>query len=240
MKSFIQNKISFLRKRVETSQQIANKCSCDAIVSAYSYLPDTNWLKSSSNSCDQHLAGILYADVAEYARLTEEDEEGAHRRLVEGLRIMKVTIAETQGKIAHFAGDAVLAEFKNADSALLCAINVQLAVRHWNANINPTKQVRFRIGINFGEVIADQGDIYGKAVNLAARLEGLAHSNGICVSQSARENLRRKSKIRFISLGKRYLKNINEPVEAFWIQIDGKELIDLGQPSATRLSAVVS
>ena len=184
--------------------------------------------------------GILYADIVDYSRLTEDDEEGTHQRLVESMGIAKAHVIANNGRIAHFAGDAILIEFKDADSALHCAINMQLSIRQWNAGLDPGKQIRFRIGVNFGEVIEDRGDIYGKAVNLAARIEGLAHSGGICVSKSARENLSRHSRIRFTSLGKRYLKNIHEPVEVFWIQIAGDQGVKLNKPGPLKISPASS
>jgi len=147
---------------------------------------------------------------------------------------------ERSGRVAHFAGDAILAEFKDADSALHCAINVQLAARQWNANLPLNHQVRFRIGVNFGDVITDQGDIYGKAVNLAARLESLAITGGICISNFARANLTNQSPFTFFSMGKRYVKNISEPVQAFLIEIDAQQVIDVDPNSAVKVLADVS
>lgn len=195
---------------------------------------------SSGGDLNRRQAGIFYADIANYTRLTEKDEEGTHLRLVKAIRIMLSHVAENNGRIAHIAGDAILAEFKDADSALHCAINVQLAARQWNADLNHEEQVLFRIGVNFGEVIADQGDIYGNAVNLAARLEQLASSGGICVSESVRREFEDHPSISFVAMGKQYVKNISEPVQAFWIEVDSQQVIDAGLTNAVKVSAAVT
>ena len=164
---------------------------------------------------------ILYADIVDYSRLTEQDEDKTHIRVRACLRAIHDLTKLHRGRIAHLAGDAILAEFKDAASALRCAINFQLTIRQRNANFGSREQIRFRIGINYGEVNTDHGDIYGKAVNIAARLEGLASSGGICVSRSLRESLEKQSHFRFFNLGKRHLKNISTPVEVFWICYGG-------------------
>ena len=138
------------------------------------------------------------------------------------------------------AGDAVLAEFRDADSALHCAINVQLSAGQWNANFSADRPVLFRIGVNIGDVISDHGDIYGNAVNLAARLEKLASSGGICVSESVMKDLEGHPSIRFVAMGKQYVKNISEPVEAFWIEFESHEMGEPNFTSAIKVSALTS
>jgi adenylate cyclase len=164
-------------------------------------------------------AGILYADIANYSLLTERDEEGTHIRLVECMKIMKTHITANGGRSAHFAGDAVLAEFSNASSALQCAIDAQLALYRWNRRLPPGQKLQFRVGVNFGEVISDQGDIYGHTVNLATRLEGLAKPGGICVSDSVRMNVGATLAARLVSIGKQHVKHISKPLQAFSIEI---------------------
>jgi len=193
-----------------------------------------------SPNLQRKLAAVLYADIANYARLTEQDEEGTHLRLVEAIRIMMLHVADNNGRIAHLAGDAVLAEFKDADSALHCAINVQLSARQWNADFRVDLPVLFRIGVNLGEVISDQGDIYGNAVNLAARLEKLACSGGICVSEAVMKDLEGYPSIRFVAMGKQCVKNISEPVHAFWIEFDSCQMGEPELTSAVRVSALTS
>lgn len=236
MKSLMQNVVSIFKQGLEFAPIETIEGPVDIIISGYSHMMGED--DSCTLGCKP--VGILYADIAGYARLTEADEEGTHLRLVECMEILKAHIAANNGRVAHSAGDAILAEFMDCDSALRCAINVQHAAWQWNANLERTSQVQFRIGVNFGEVISDQGDIYGKAVNLAARLEGLACSGGICVSDTVRSNLETGSEFKFVALGKQYVKNISEPVEAFWIEIDAQHIVDANLTNAVKVSKVVS
>ncbi len=221
MKSLIRNTVSFFEKIAGVDHLTATDC----IVSGYSYPISTIQRELSSDSCNHRQVGILYADIADYSRLTEQDEEGTHHRLVEGMKIMEAYVSANNGRVAHFAGDAILAEFEDADNALNCAINMQLSDRQRNAGLSFNRQILFRIGVNFGDVIADYGDIFGNAVNLAARLEKLAHSGGICVSESVRHRLKNHPSFKFIPMGNRYLKNISDPVQVFWIEF-GSERIE--------------
>lgn len=236
MKYLTDRLFSFLKQGSGFLPRLNSKMVADQLISAYDFSAGDD----SPAELMRKPVGILYADVAEYTRLTELDEEGTHQRLVECMGIVRAHVIANNGRISHFAGDAILVEFKDADSALHCAISIQLSARQWNHGLNPDHQIRFRIGVNFGEVISDQGDIFGKAVNLAARLENLAQTGGICVSQSARDNLRDNSKVSFFSLGKRYLKNLNEPVEAFWIEIDGEHLVNSISTGSVKVSGVAS
>ena len=236
MKSLIQNILALLKQESDLGPRALGESSVDTVISGYS----TSLCSDESCALDRRPVGIFYADIAEYARLTEEDEEGTHYRLVESLEIMKAHIVANNGRVAHLAGDAILAEFKDADSALHCAINAQLSARQWNADLALNQQVRFRIGVNFGDVISDQGDIFGKAVNLAARLEGLACSGGICVSNAVRLKLEADSDFRFLAIGKQYVKNISEPVEAFWIEINAQPVADIGFTGSVKVSAMAS
>jgi class 3 adenylate cyclase len=212
----------------------------DVIVSGYSTESIDRERCPNTSGFTHKQAGIFYADIANYTRLTEQDEDGTHRRLVEAMEIIMSIAAANDGRIAHLAGDAILAEFKDADSALHCAINVQMAARQWNANIPADEQVLFRIGVNFGDVISDHGDIYGNAVNLAARLEKLAYSGGICVSESVRQQLENQASFKFVAMGKQYIKNISEPVHVFWIEFDSQQVDEPSLSSAVKVSAMAS
>lgn len=240
MRTLIQNTVSYIADGAEAHHSATTDSPGDAVAPGYSYPLTKNQQGLSQTRCDRRRVGILYADIAGYSRLTEQDEEGTHFLLIESMKIMKIHISANSGRIANTAGDAVLAEFKDADKALHCAINVQQAARHWNANLLPDHQVRFRIGVNFGDVITHQGDIFGKAVNLAARLEGLAVTGGICISNFARTNLASQSRSRFVSMGKCHVKNIIEPVQAFRIEIDAQQVIDVDRTSTVKVLAVVS
>jgi len=230
MRSVIQSIVSYFEKKAGTRYLTAVDSPPDTIISGYSYPVKKNQNELTSQSCNRRQVGILYADVAEYSRLTEQDEEGTHHRLVESMKIMEACIFANNGKVAHFAGDAILAEFMDADKALSCAINMQLSNRRRNAGLNSNLQIRFRIGVNFGDVIADQGDIYGNAVNLTARLEKLAHTGGICVSESVRLRLKNHPSYKFIAMGQQYVKNINDPVQAFWIEFGAERIEQVERP----------
>lgn len=238
MKAFLQNVVDSIRQGGGFVSSKRSNGVSDTLISAYSIDSDSELDKPSPARLNRKPAGILYADIADYTRLTERDEEGTHLRLIEAIRVMMSHVAANGGRIAHLAGDAVLAEFRNADSALHCAINVQLAARHWNAGLDYENQVLFRIGVNFGEVIADNGDIYGNAVNLASRLEKLASTGGICVSEAVRKELADHPSIRFVAAGSQYVKNLSEPVEAFWIEVDAQQIEDAGLTCAARVSEV--
>ncbi|MGI9318694.1 MAG: adenylate/guanylate cyclase domain-containing protein [bacterium] len=169
------------------------------------------------------LAVIMYADVVEYSRLTGEDEEGTHRRLSEYLDAYTNEIHNKQGRVVHFAGDAILAEFPTVSDALACAATVQRDIADRNEELADESRIQFRIGINLGEIIEDRDDIYGDGVNIAARLESLAEAGGICisgivydaVSKSVREELSENANLAFEALGVQTLKNILEPVAVY-------------------------
>jgi adenylate cyclase len=224
MRPFIQNAVSYFLEGAEAHHSTATDSPPDVIVSGYCYSLTKNQQEMSPQSCDHRQVGILYADIADYSRLTEQDEEGTHHRLVESMKTMEAYVSANYGKVAHVAGDAILAEFKDADNALNCAINMQLSDHRRNASLSSDRQILFRIGVNFGDVIADQGDIFGNAVNLAARLERLAHSGGICVSESVRRRLKDDPSFKFIAMGKQYIKNISDPVEVFWIEFGAERV----------------
>jgi class 3 adenylate cyclase len=133
------------------------------------------------------LAAILYADVAGYSRLTGDDEDATHRTLSEYLDLVSSIIENHRGQIMHYAGDAVLARFDAVLDALTSAVAVQTELSSRNESLPDERRVRFRIGVNLGDVIEDRGDIYGDGVNVAARLEALAEPGGICVSDAVRE-----------------------------------------------------
>ncbi len=240
MNTLINNVFSFLTQKYSLASKQQVEQVADELLAGICLPLGGDLGMTCQYELERRDSGILYADIANYARLTEADEEGTHRRLVESMEDMKRQIALNGGQVAHLAGDAVLAEFDDAESALCCAINVQLAARSRNAEIDIERQVLFRIGINFGSVISDQGDIFGNAVNLAARLEALACSGGICVSESVRLALDNSTTVTFVDLGKRYVKNISEPVQAFWIEVDARELVHLELNDAVEIPSVIS
>lgn len=164
---------------------------------------------------ERKLVAILAADVEGYSRMMEIDEEGtlailsAHRTITDEL------IAQHGGRIFNTAGDSVLAEFASVFSAVDCAIDIQRELAKANQPILEAKQLRFRIGINVGDVMVKDGDIFGDGVNIAARLEGLAKPGGICISRGVRDHIRHKVAHKFDDLGEQAVKNIAQPVRCF-------------------------
>jgi adenylate cyclase len=164
---------------------------------------------------ERKLAAIFYADVAGYSRLTGEDEEGTHRTLSVYLDAISAAIGRHNGKVLHYAGDAILADFATVSDALTCAAAVQHDLEHRNREIVDNRKVRFRIGVNLGDVIVDRNEIYGDGVNVAARLESLAEPGGICISEAVRAAVGNRLPLDFEFLGEQRVKNIAEPVKAY-------------------------
>ncbi|MFQ6024742.1 MAG: adenylate/guanylate cyclase domain-containing protein, partial [Acidiferrobacterales bacterium] len=165
------------------------------------------------------LAAILYADVAGYSRLTGEDEEGTHRLLSAYLDAITTLIERHKGKIMHFAGDAVLADFAIVSDALSCAVAIQRDLKDRDRDLSDNRKVQFRIGVNLGEVIVDRDEIYGDGVNVAARLQSLAEPGGICISESVRTAIGNNLPLDYEFLGEQQVKNIAEPVRAYRAQL---------------------
>ncbi|MBV8654011.1 MAG: adenylate/guanylate cyclase domain-containing protein, partial [Alphaproteobacteria bacterium] len=156
---------------------------------------------------ERRLAAILALDVAGYSRLMEQDEEGTHSALLAVRRDLgDPKITEHRGRIVKSTGDGVLAEFASVVDAVRCAIEVQREMRARNEKIPPARRIDFRMGINVGDVIIEDGDIFGDGVNIAARLEALAEPGGICVSAAAQEQVRDKLDISFEDRGEHLVK----------------------------------
>jgi adenylate cyclase len=164
----------------------------------------------------RRLTAILAADVAGYSRLMGADEEGTHERLKAHLReLIEPKIAEHRGRIVKNTGDGLLAEFQSVVDAVKCAVEVQRGMMERNVAVSPEKRIEFRIGINLGDVIAEEHDIFGDGVNVAARLEALAEPGGICVSRVVRDQVRDRLDYTFEDLGERQVKNITRPVRVY-------------------------
>ena len=163
------------------------------------------------------LATILSADVAEFSRLMSEDEEQTLRVFRGHKKIFEALVANHNGRVFNTAGDAILAEFASAVEAVRCATDVQAALRTRNDKFPPNRQVRFRIGVNLGDVMIQGQDLLGDGVNLAARLQTAAEPGGVCISGSVHDQIRNKLSLTFQSLGERSYKNIPQPVRTFAI-----------------------
>ena len=172
---------------------------------------------------ERRLAAILAADVAGYSRLIEADEEGTLGRL-KALRV-EVTdpkIAVHKGRIVKTPGDGLLAEFSSVVDAVRCAAEIQAAMAESNAPLPPDHRIEFRIGIHQGDIVAEEGDIFGDGVNIAARLEGLAEPGGFCISARVREDAAGKLDLAFEDIGEQSLKNITRPVRVFRVMTGQK------------------
>src|ERR1035441_5959508 len=169
---------------------------------------------------ERRLAAILAADVAGYSRLMGVDEEGTLAALKACRReFIDPKIAEHRGRIVKTTGDGALVEFASAVDAVRCAMEIQRVMAVRNADIPESRRVEFRIGINVGDVIIDEGDIYGDGVNIAARIEGIAEPGGISISEDAWRQVQGKVAANFVDAGEHSLKNIARPVRVYRLDL---------------------
>jgi adenylate cyclase len=170
----------------------------------------------------RRLAAILAADVAGYSRLMGVDEEGTHERFQAHFReLVNPKITEHRGRIVKNTGDGFLAEFVSVVDAVRCAVEVQREMAESEPDVAEDRRIRFRIGINLGDVIVEEHDIFGDGVNVAARLEGLAEPGGICISRVVRDQVRDRLDYAFEDLGDQSVKNIARPVRAYRVRDHG-------------------
>ena len=169
----------------------------------------------SEEHITRKLAAILYADVVGYSRLIGADEEGTHRTVAEYLDTIAGMVSGHGGRVVHYAGDAVLADFASVVAAVRCAIDVQEDLAARNVAIPDDRKVQFRIGVNLGEVIVDRDDIFGDGVNVTARLEGLCEPGMVYVSGSVFDQVVGKLDVAFDDLGEQKVKNISKPVRVY-------------------------
>ncbi len=170
----------------------------------------------------RRLAAILAADVVGYSRLLAADEAGtlsamrAHRR-----ELWDPTTAAHGGRVVGTAGDSLLIEFQSAVAAIESALAVQRGMATRNDDVAEERRIRLRVGVNLGEVVVEDGDIFGDGVNIAARLEALAEPGGICLSGDVWRQVRGKLEATFVDLGPQRVKNVPEPVHVYAIELEG-------------------
>src|SRR5438067_3813526 len=169
---------------------------------------------------ERRLTAILAADVVGYSRLMTIDEAGTLAAL-KSLRknLVDPKISEHNGRIFKLTGDGMLIEFPSVVSAVACAVDIQSAMRTRNASTSEAR-IEFRIGVNLGDIIVEEGDIFGDGVNVAARLESIAPVGGIAVSQSVRDHVAKRLDLAFEDMGERRLKYIDAPVRVYSITLD--------------------
>ena len=171
---------------------------------------------------DRKLAAILAADVVGYSRLVGDDEAGTIARL-KALRkeCIEPLVAEYHGRVVKLMGDGALVEFASAVDAVECAVAIQKGVAEREAAESGDRRIAFRIGINIGDIIVEDGDILGDGVNVAARLEGLAEPGGICIARNVHDQVKAKLDLAFEPMGEHRVKNIAEPVTVYRVNLDG-------------------
>ena len=167
---------------------------------------------------ERRLAAILAADVAGYSHHTEVDEEACTATLRMYRVVVEESISAHRGHIFSSAGDGVVAEFPSIVEAIRCAVEIQNEIAERNASVPDKQQMQFRIGVNLGDVIAEDKNLYGTGVNVAARLEQLAEPGGICISQTVYDQVRKIVEIPFEDIGEHRLKNIAEPIRVYRIR----------------------
>jgi adenylate cyclase len=198
-----------------------------------------------SHGGERRLSAILAADMVGYSRLMEADETGTLARLrTHRLELIDPAIAKNKGHIIKTAGDGMLVEFQSVADAVECAAEIQRRMARRNADVSPARWIQFRIGINLGDVIVENGDIFGDGVNVAARLQELAAPNGICVSAAVRDQVGDRLDVAFEDLGEQNVKNIVRPIRIFRVLLDKEPrprlegVVDEPRP-ATKPSLVV-
>lgn len=195
-------------------------------------------------SLPRKLRAVLYADVAGYGRLTGIDEDATHRRLSTHLNLIEQSVQAHQGRVVHYAGDAVLAEFLAVLDAVSCAVNIQRELTLQNEKLPEDRRVEFRIGVNMGDVITDRGEIYGDGVNAAVRLETLADPGGICISEAVLTAIGNRLAYGYEYLGERKVKSTEDPMRAYRVRwqlpsVSGRDSVPPPIDASDRPSVVV-
>ncbi|MDM9646820.1 CHASE3 domain-containing protein [Rhizobium sp. S163] len=167
---------------------------------------------------DRRLMAVMAADLVGYSRLMERDEATTLSKLKVAREAIDEIIVQQGGMIVNTAGDSVVAAFPSALSAVDCAVDIQETMRLNNVQVPEGEQLQFRIGLNVGDVIVENGDIFGDTVNIAARLEGIADAGGICISRAVRDHVRKHRNLKFVDGGFQQVKNIARPVSTFHLR----------------------
>src|SRR6476620_8908854 len=169
---------------------------------------------------ERKLAAILSADVKGYSRLMGEDDVGTIRTLTVDRKVMTTLIQHHRGRVVDSPGDNLLAEFASVVDAVRCAVEIQHALKEKNSELPDHRQMRFRIGINLGDVIVEGERLYGDGVNIAARLESLAVLGGICISGTVYDQVENKLALHYDYQGEQTVKNIAKPVRTYRVGMD--------------------
>ncbi|MCA1493950.1 adenylate/guanylate cyclase domain-containing protein [Ensifer sp. NBAIM29] len=177
---------------------------------------------------EQRLAAVMAADMSGYSRLMEADEAGTVARLrTHRIELIDPAISKNKGRIIKTTGDGMLVEFQSVTDAVRCAVEIQQRMKRRNADVPEDRRIEFRIGINVGDIIFEDDDIFGDGVNIAARVEQLADVGGICITAAVATQIADRLELLIEDLGEKRLKNISRPVQLFRIGLEG---VALSQP----------
>jgi adenylate cyclase len=176
-------------------------------------------LSGREDEAGRKLAVVMFTDIVGYTALSQRDEGLALELLEEHRKIIRPILTKHDGIEIKTIGDAFLVEFPSALGAVRCALDIQQAMREMNSAKPQRKRIQLRIGIHLGDVVHTAGDIYGDAVNLASRIQPLAEPGGICVTEQVYDHIRNQLGFRMTSLGRQDLKNVNQPVEIYKLEI---------------------
>lgn len=178
---------------------------------------ETNPSDDEQPTLERRLATILSADVAGYTRLMGANEEATVKTLRAHRAVFEALLKQHHGRVFNTAGDAILAEFPSAVEAVRCATEIQTALQTRNEHLPPELKMLFRMGINLGDVVVQDGDLLGDGVNVAARIQTVAEPGGICISGSVYDQIQNKLSLQFRPLGEQQFKNVGQPVRTFSI-----------------------
>jgi class 3 adenylate cyclase len=165
------------------------------------------------------LTAILSADVVRYSSLMDDNETETIRTFKNYCSAISTLISHNRGQVVDIAGDNLLAEFNSAVDAVNCGTEIQQELVQRNKALPDNRKMEFRIGINVGDVVEEDGRIYGDGVNIAARLEGLSDSGGICISGSVFDQVENKLDLKFDFLGEQKVKNIERPIRVYAVKM---------------------
>jgi adenylate cyclase len=178
----------------------------------------------SEQKVTRKLRAIFSADVKGYSLLMTNDEASTIQTLKEYRKIMSEIIKQHSGRVVDAPGDNILAEFSSVVNAVQCSVEIQKELKEKNADLTEEKRLEFRIGVNIGDVVQDGASLYGEGVNIAARIEGLADSGGVCISRGAYDHLKNKLELGYEFIGEHSVKNIKDPVRIYKVLMDSKDV----------------
>jgi signal transduction histidine kinase/class 3 adenylate cyclase len=191
--------------------------------------------KPMEKSSTRKLCAILGADVKGYSLLMGKDEAATVQILRSHREVVASLIRQCRGRVVDAPGDNILAEFGSVVDAVECAISIQREIKARNAELPEERRMEFRIGVNLGDVIEEDGRIYGDGVNITARIESLAESGGICISETAYDHVEKKLPLEYEYLGEQEVKNIEKPIRVYRIITERKPLGEIEDKTKEKL-----